>query len=144
ALAGTIICGVALGQSETFSGLPANARILEVRQLPLTGGIGRSLVLWMVEPKAFPLHDEELVNPDDEADVYTCPDYTRGWYFRGPTRVSLVDTSQNTVLNTIEIRVALNKGWLDEFDIPYRIQPWYYRVEPPLRAGEGKPIILDL
>jgi hypothetical protein len=123
--------------------MPPNARIIETKQLPLNAGMPRTLVLWMVDPKAFPRHNEQFVSADDDDDAYTCPDETRGWFYRGPTRVSLVDKAQNAILNTVEIKVALNNGWMDEFDIPYRIKPGYYRVEQPLRAGEGRPLILD-
>jgi hypothetical protein len=132
----------ALGQSGRFSGMPNGAVIVEVQTIPHANHANRALVLWMVSPQTFPRHNQAEVDPDDEH--YTCPDDTRGWFYRGPTRVSLVDTSLNKIVNTVEIKIPLIRGWEDRYDIPYRIQPKYYRVDPPLRAGEGKPIIMDL
>src|SRR5438105_4227607 len=43
----------------------------------------RSLILWMVRPTKHPR--------DTPGDPYTCPEYTRGSYYSGATRVSLVD-----------------------------------------------------
>jgi len=130
-------------QAGAVQGLPSEAKIVEVRPLPKTVAPNRALVLWMVKPQGFPRHLEQG-DADTEPDEYTCPDETRGWFYRGPTRVSLVDTSTDAIINTVEIKVALVKGWQDDFDIPYRIRPTYYRVDPPLRAGEGTPVILDL
>src|SRR5689334_1699924 len=64
-------------------GLPAGAQVVEERALELKDGKKRSLVLWMLRPKKYPRRGEE---------IYTCPEETRGSYYSGPTRVSLVDT----------------------------------------------------
>lgn len=139
-----MISGTAFGQSGRFSGVPSDAKTIEVRAIPQATHANRALVLWIVSPQTFPRHNEADADPDDEPDPYTCPDDTRGWFYRGPTRVSLADTSINKIVNTVEIKIQLIEGWEDQFDIPYRIQPKYYRVDPPLRAGEGKPVIMDL
>jgi hypothetical protein len=132
-----MISGTALDRPGGFSGLPTDARIIEIRTIPRAVHSNRALVLWMVSPQTFP-------RSEDEPDAYTCPDETRGWFYRGPTRVSLIDTSLKKIVNTVEIKIPLVSGWEDQFDIPYRIHPKYYRVDPPLRAGEGKPVIIDL
>jgi hypothetical protein len=113
-------------------GLPAGAQVLEERALELKDGKGRSLVLWMLRPKKYPRGDEE---------VYTCPEETRGSFYRGPARVSLVDTEAGRVVNTVKI-VEDDE---DEFDLPYRIRAGgYYRVEGVAEGGEGRPTILYL
>jgi hypothetical protein len=92
----------------------------------------RSLILWMVRPTKHPRE-----TPDDP---YTCPEYTRGSYYSGATRVSLVDPQTHKVINTVEISQEA-----DEFDIPYNIQSdFYYRVEGVPKETEGKPTIMWL
>lgn len=113
-IVGVLASGTAFSQPGSYSGMPPNAKILEVRVLPPPSRPNRAFVLWMADPQAFPRHNEHQVRPDDEPDVYTCPEVTRGWFYRGPTRVSLVDTSQSRILNTVEIKVPLTNGWQDE------------------------------
>jgi len=132
-----MISGTAFGQPGRFPGIPSDAKTIEVRAIPQAVHANRALVLWMVNPQTHP-------RSEDYPEAYTCPDETRGWFYRGPTRVSLVDNALNKTVNTVEIKIALVNGWEDQFDIPYRIQPKYYRVDPPLRTGEGKPVIMDL
>src|SRR5664279_4927175 len=92
----------------------------------------RSLILWMVRPTKNPRD-----TPDDP---YTCPEYTRGSYSSGPTRVSLVDLQTHKVINTVKISSESGDG-ADEFDIPYSIRPdFYYHVEGAAKETEGKPI----
>jgi hypothetical protein len=95
----------------------------------------RSLVLWMCDPKK---HEDEVYGR-----VYTCPDQTRGHFYRGQTWLSVIDKKTKRVLNTIPIV----SDWLNEttFDIPYRIAPFFYTVDGPTnKYGEGKPKILSL
>src|SRR5450631_3267568 len=81
----------------------------------------RSLILWMVRPTKNPR--------DTPADPYTCPEQTRGSYYSGPTRISLVDVQTHKVINTVKISPEPGEG-ADEFDIPYSIRPeFYYHVE---------------
>jgi len=57
--------------------------------------------------------------------------------------VSLIDTNDNHVINTIRIR----SSWQNEqsFDVPYKIARFFYRVDGPLNDnGEGRPKILWL
>jgi len=75
--------------------------------------------------------------------VYTCPDQTRGQFYRGRTWLSLLDGSTGHAINTIPIR----SDWTNEetFDIPYRIARYYYAVDDPVdEHGEGQPRILVL
>ncbi len=125
-----------LGHAQTKHapyGLPAGARVLEERALEVKGGKRRSLVLWMLRPKR---------NPRDlPGEPYACPEETRGSFYSGPTRVSLVDTSAGRVVNTLKV---VEEGE-DEFDIPYRIHGGgYYHVEGAAAGREGRPTILHL
>src|SRR5450755_2029774 len=96
----------------------------------------RSLILWMVRPTKHPR--------DTPADPYTCPEYTRGSYYSGATRVSLVDPRTRKVINTVKISQELGEG-ADEFDIPYNIRSdHYYRVEGVPKETEGTPTIMWL
>lgn len=118
-------------------GLPADAVIIEARSLKQENHPNRVIVLWMIKPTK----DDYQFAPDDP---YTCPDQTRGDHFSGQTRVSLVDTINNQIINTLEIKPddEQNTTAEDTFDIPYRMRKgYYYQVEG---KTEGKPTILFL
>src|SRR5215203_675964 len=115
-------------------GLPAGALVVEERPLELEGGRQRALVLWMLRPKKYPRGGEE---------IYTCPEETRGSFYRGPARVSLVDTEAGRVVNTLKIAQEYSHGE-DEFDLPYRIRGSYYHVPGVAEGREGRPTILHL
>jgi hypothetical protein len=96
----------------------------------------RSLILWMVRPTTHPRNAP--------ADPYTCPEYTRGSYYSGAPRVSLVDPQTRRVINTLKISQEPGDG-ADEFDIPYSIRSdHYYHVEGVPRETEGRPTIMWL
>jgi hypothetical protein len=117
-------------------GLPAGALVVEERRLELDGGKKRALVLWMLRPKKYPR------GPGDEP--YTCPEETRGSFYRGPARVSLVDAASGRVINTVRVLQEYSHGE-DEFDLPYRIKAGgLYRVEGRPEGGEGRPTIMHL
>jgi len=108
--------------------LAEGAMIIETQ--PVTPN--RSLILWMVRPTQNPR--------DTSEDHYTCPEYTRGSYYSGATRVSLVDPQTHKVINTVKISQET-----DEFDIPYNIRSdFYYHVEGVPEETEGKPTIIWL
>ncbi|MFL6257784.1 MAG: hypothetical protein ACJ74T_22485 [Pyrinomonadaceae bacterium] len=119
-------------------GLPAGARVIEERPLELQDGKARALVLWMVRPKKVPFE-----GGDD--DIYTCPDETRGSYYSGPARVSLVDTAARRVVNTVRVTQE-DEGGADEFDLPYSIRRGsrYYHVEGVPEGKAGRPEIMYL
>src|ERR1019366_8099941 len=77
-------------------------------------------------------HEDEVYD-----NVYTCPDQTRGRFYRGQTWLSLIDEKSKQVLNTIPVL----SDWANEttFDIPYQIDKYFYAIN-----GEGKPTILTL
>lgn len=121
--------GTATGQEY---GLAAGATIIETQ--PVTPN--RALILWMVRPTKHPR--------GMPADPYTCPEQTRGSYYTGATRVSLVDPQSRRVINTVKISPEPGEG-ADEFDLPYNIRSdYYYHVEGVLKETEGKPTIMWL
>ncbi len=125
----TSIFAAATGEEYEFT---EGALVIETQ--PVTPN--RSLVLWMVRPTKHPRE-----TPDDP---YTCPEYTRGSYQSGATRVSLVDPQTRKVINTVKLAPEPGEG-ADEFDIPYRIRSdFYYRVEGVPKETEGKPTIMWL
>jgi hypothetical protein len=112
--------------------LAEGAKIIEMQ--PVTPN--RALILWMVRPTK---HPRETVD-----DPYTCPEYTRGHYYSGGTRASLVDPQTRRVINTVKIIEEPGKG-PDEFDVPYHIRSdYYYHVEGVPKETEGKPTIMWL
>src|ERR1044071_6549852 len=82
-------------RAATPYGLHAGALVVETRALELGGAKRRALVLWMLRPKKYPR--------DAGEEIYTCPEETRGSFYRGPARVSLVDTEAGRVVNTLNI-----------------------------------------
>jgi hypothetical protein len=115
-------------------GLPAGALVVEERPLELTDGKLRTLVLWMLRPKKYPRTSDE---------IYTCPEETRGSFYRGPARVSLVDGKAGRIINTLKVIQEDSDGQA-EFDLPYRIHAGYYHVPGVAKGREGKPTILHL
>ena len=105
-----LLGSAASGQMDHY-GLPAGGQIIEVQPIQSAKHPHRALMLWMLNPLKVPRD-----NPDDP---YTCPEYTRGSHYSGPTRVSLVDPQAKKIINTINI---LNFEGDDTFDIPYRIE----------------------
>jgi hypothetical protein len=125
-------------------GLPVGAVLVEAEPLPLSAHAERMLVLWMQSPQKHPR--------DMDGAAYTCPERTRGSYYSGPTRVSLVNTKTGEIINTVRVTirsVTESSGKKEEreedsFDIPYLIERGLYRVDAPGRASEGKPTIIEL
>ncbi len=112
--------------------IPKSAVIIEKANVTPT----RQIVLWMPNPKKNPR--------DEEDDIYTCPDQTRGHYYSGVAKVSLIDLKTKKTINTIEI---LSDGFADDkntLDLPYLIQRGYYDVVKLNKNKEGKPTLLKL
>jgi hypothetical protein len=121
-----------------YSWLPKGAVVLEARQLTAAQRQNRMLVLWMLNPKKNP-------NNYKSDDPYTCPDGTRGSYYSGPTRVSLIDSSTSSLINTLKVLRDYEEPD-DEVDLPYAIRKGYY-YQVPGRAPatmEVKPTIMLL
>jgi hypothetical protein len=119
-------------RAQSIQGLPKTAVVIETAAIPQHPQ--RQLVLWMENPKKNPR--------DTSEDLYTCPEYTRGSYYSGPTRVSLYDPASKTIINTINLIV----DEVDSFDVPYAIKQGYYYSVPGIRGSsrEAKPTILLL
>jgi hypothetical protein len=107
---------------------PKSSVILERKNVTAN----RELVLWMPNPKK---------NPRKVADdIYTCPDQTRGHYYSGVAKVSLINLKTKKIINTLKI-----EGFEDEtLDLPYLIQRRYYKVVKLDKNKEGKPTLLNL
>lgn len=112
-------------------GLPAGAVVIESQIVPGQWGAHRAIVVWLLKPRKYPL----AYGPEQ----YTCPDETRGSYYRGPTRVSLIDTRGNRIINTVLVKEQPDE---DAFDIPYKVRGSYYEVKGVTKGAEGKPTII--
>src|SRR5262249_54789329 len=127
------------GRDDKKFELPSGAVIIEEQPLRSESYPDRALILWMVNPTKNPSDAQK-----DPEEPYMCPDETRGSYYSGPTRVSLLNTRTRTVINTIEIKDGHFEGmWgtennADSFAIPYAIRKgYYYHVEGAGVAPEG-------
>src|SRR5579883_1496148 len=131
-----------LAVSAQWDGLPLQALVLEEAPIPASAHSDRALILWIVRPSDVPPTGYPASGTREEAEeAYTCPDQSRGQFYRAPTRVSLVDTRAKRVINTVPVKYATDE---DTFDIPYRLRPGYsYRVPGPLSYGAGKPKVFD-
>jgi len=133
-----VVVSVALNaQSTEGLRLPPRAVVIERSTIPQEIHRDRELVLWMLSPQR---HDRGEFSGTNS---YTCPEMTLGSYYAGPTRISLMDTSADRVVNTLILRHA--DGSEDSFDVPYRILADYYYLVPGNKDGaEGKPALLAL
>src|SRR5262249_34766337 len=148
------------GQDNKKFDLPSGAVIIEEQPLESENHPDRALILWMVNPTKNPSDAQK-----DPEEPYMCPDETRGSCYSGPTRVSLLNTTTRTVINTVEIKVGDFEDTddcedkdgdfedtddcednADSFDIPYAIRKeGYYRVEGNApESEEVKPHIMWL
>lgn len=136
-LFGTFLSTIGAAQTP-IRNLPRGAVVIETASIASPKHAHRMLVLWMQRPKKNPTG----YSADD---IYSCPDATRGSYYSGPTRVSLVNTATQSIINTIKINSLYNEGG-DSFDVPYAIRKGnYYRVLARVaRTVEAKPNIVWL
>jgi hypothetical protein len=120
-------------QSDSQSlGLPSEAVIVETKAVALN----RTLVLWMTHAKKVPR--------DTPGEPYMCPEETRGSYYSGPTRVSLVNNRTHKVINTVSVKPE-GPGAEDEFDLPYKIHIGpYYKVLDGSKGQERRPDLMWL
>ena len=132
-------------EERILAALPYSAELLEFRTLVDRGYPDRVLVLWMADPTLHPS------NMDRNHDTYSCPHYSRGSYYSGPTRISLFDLDSAKIINTVNV---VDQFGLDHFDIPYAIRPNHAYATPGSREVsfesefdediERRPEILDL
>src|SRR5579863_9218516 len=119
--------------------LPSDAVVIESANLrAVTTGKDRLLVLWMRNPM------KDVRAPD----AGYCGDAVYGDNWVGPTRLSLIDSTNRKVLNTISI---LGPAFLrdpdDSFRLPFKVGTYYYHVpgvDPNQSDKEGKPTLLYL
>lgn len=129
-LFGILISAHSISAQITIAGLPKGAFVIEKRDLSSQ----RALILWMIDPEKNPRGSQD--------DIYTCPEETRGSYYSGKTRVSLINSLSGQVINTLEVASVDGN---DSFDIPYKIHSGSYYVVPGIKKiSEGKPEILHL
>lgn len=107
--------------------IPKSAVILEKANVTPS----RQLILWMPNPTK---------NPRDAEEIYTCPEETRGHYYSGLAKVSLVDIQTKKTINTIEI----DANGENSLDLPYLIHRGYYTVPKVDKNKEGKPVLMNL
>lgn len=126
--------------SKISFGLPVGASIIEQIPISIDGQSNRLLVLWMSNPRKVQVFDAL------EDHIYTCPEQTTGNYYSGPTRISLVDTTTNSIINTINVTGPYKGLETDTFSIPYEIRGGlYYDIENPRNNPPvGKPVIMLL
>lgn len=111
-------------------GLPNGAKILETQTISAKN---RTLVLWMLNPKRNPR--------DTSEEFYSCPEYTRGHYYSGKLRVTLIESTTKKSLQTLSIEDPSEST----IDIPYKILPeYYYHVPNGKPKIEAKPKIMWL
>lgn len=107
--------------------IPKTSVILEKANVTPT----RQLILWMPNPTK---------NPRDAEEIYTCPEETRGHYYSGIAKVSLIDVNTKKTINTIEI----DANGENSLDLPYLIKRGYYTVPKIDENKEGKPVLMNL
>lgn len=107
--------------------IPKSATILEKANVTPS----RQLILWMPNPTK---------NPRDAEEIYTCPEETRGHYYSGAAKVSLIDVKTKKIINTIEI----DANGENLLDLPYLIHRGYYTVPKVDKNKEGKPVLMSL
>jgi len=113
--------------------LPKGATVVETKLLPKAIKTDRMLVLWVLAPRK---HCQS-----DWRDLWTtmCLDSTRGCYYEAVTRVSLLDTREGVLINTLSI--ADPDTGKDSFDVPYQVgHGGPYRI----RERFGRPTLLAL
>ena len=113
--------------------LPSGARIIETANVPVRTAKTRVLVLWMDTPRRFISHW------DSAADEL----YGNHWF--GPTFLSLIDPSNDRLINTIRIRPNNESPDGDgSFAVPFFTFNGVYYVPHPDRDGRGAPFLLRL
>lgn len=115
--------------AQTKYDLPPGSVVIETAQVAPR----RTLILWMLYPEKY----------SHEEDFYSCPDQTRGNYYKGVTHLSLIDTKTFKTINSIEIAGddPRNTRYVS---IPYLIERFFYQVPVINSKKEGKPQIMAL
>src|SRR5262245_54447678 len=109
--------------------LPSDSTVIEHATLPGPAR-DRAIVLWMIAPTA-----SECPSASDWPT--SCRDPTHSCFWRGRTRLSLIDTNASRVLNTIAIDDPMTGD--DSFDVPRILRGW-----SPYRVRNGAPRLLHV
>lgn len=112
--------------------LPSEAKVIEASDLKVSATTQRVLVLWM-------LHPTRVVRR--ESGDLGCADWVYGDHWYGPTRLSLFDSTNKRLINTIEIRGMYEDAG---FPIPFLVANGNYYVPRVSANKEGVPVILNL
>jgi len=129
-----MLFAILLALLPAVAGLPSTAKVIETRAVPSAAHPNRVVVLWMDAQTVSPCWEDA-----DEPYAPSCPAATRGCSFAGPTRISLLDTSTQRVINTLTVPDPLTGK--DTFEIPYVIErggPYFVTG----RKNYGKPEVL--
>jgi len=113
--------------------LPADAKIVETKDLSVGAGTTRALVLWMSHPKRV------------MASWDSGPDFVYGDHWFGSTSLSLIDLSNRRLINTIRIHPP-NDTPADSggYAVPFFTSEAPYYVPQPNTDHRGTPLLLHL
>jgi hypothetical protein len=113
--------------------LPSDAKIIETANLNIRSGKARVLVLWMSNPKRV------------AAAWDSGPDFVYGDHWFGPASLSLVDSTNRKLINTIRIH-SPSEAPEDNgsYSVPFFAWDGPYYVPHPDKNHKGAPIILHL
>jgi hypothetical protein len=139
------IASILAAQPPRYSGLPADALVLEEQPLPSSAHEHRALILWVWPSKQFPLKwvkppSWSLGSQAEDNDVYTCPEQATGHthYYHTRTRVSLADTASGQIINTLPVTYDVGAD-PEAFDIPFQLRAGlFYKVPGTLRKRCGQ------
>lgn len=115
--------------------LPAEAQIIETRDITPIAKKSRVLVLWMVNAQEHDCAKDEDNAVVDQACASAVPNWLYEDFWEGPTRLSLVDANGRRIVNTID---------MGSERVPAYVQSLPYSIPNPDENGEGKPEILNL
>jgi hypothetical protein len=119
--------------------LPAGAEIIETADLSTIASKPRVMALWMLNPER---HFDDRWDKNREGGY--CSDILHGDFgklWKGPTRLSLIDSEKMDLINTIEIRegcIACGQG-RDTFTLPLCVLSSRFRLRDDLSDLAGRP-----
>ena len=118
--------------------LPAGAEIIETANVSAIAGRPRLMMLWMLNP------ERDLNDLTRNQQGGECSDLHRGdfgKFWKGPTRLSLVDPEVPKIINTIEVRDDCGgcRTPADSFTIPLCVFSGYSPAGKPAPDAPGRP-----
>jgi hypothetical protein len=112
--------------------LPRDARIIETANVQARSGKGRTLALWMDKPR-------RVTSAWDSA-----ADFLYGDHWFGPTFLSLIDPSNDRLINTVKVRPREMQEDGDGFAVPFFRYDGPYYVPHANKDRKGTPLLLRL